>query len=68
MKKNYNIDGPPCAMKVACTVRHGGKVGDNLKDLPIVYIAVSEWKALKKETKLKLLRYAMLESKYKYAK
>jgi hypothetical protein len=31
-------------------------------------IAVLEWKALKKETKLKLLRYAMLESKYKYAK
>lgn len=31
-------------------------------------IAVSEWKALKKETKLKLLHYAMLESKYKYAK
>ncbi len=29
-------------------------------------IAVSEWKALKKE--IKLLRYAMLESKYKYAK
>ncbi len=31
-------------------------------------IGVSEWKALKKETKLKLLRYAMLESKYKYEK
>ncbi|MDA2491413.1 MULTISPECIES: hypothetical protein [unclassified Bacillus cereus group] len=31
-------------------------------------IAVLEWKALKKEKKLKLLRYAMLESKYKYAK
>lgn len=33
-------------------------------------IGVSEWKALKRETKLKLLllRYAMLESKYKYAK
>lgn len=31
-------------------------------------IAVSEWKALKKETKIMLLRYAMLESKHKYAK
>jgi len=29
---------------------------------------LEEWKALKKETKLKLLRYAMLESKYKYTK
>lgn len=26
-------------------------------------ISVSEWKALRKETKLKLLRYAVLESK-----
>lgn len=31
-------------------------------------IGVSEWETLEKETKLKLLRYVMLESKYKYAK
>ena len=27
--------GTPCAMKVACTVWVGGKVGDNIKYLPI---------------------------------
>lgn len=31
-------------------------------------IGVSEWKALKRDTKLKLLRYAMLESKSKQVK
>ena len=31
-----NNDGTPYAMKVACTVWDGGKVGDNFKDLPIV--------------------------------
>lgn len=31
-------------------------------------IGVSEWKALKQETKLKLLRYAALESRNKYTK
>ncbi|MDX5939053.1 hypothetical protein SIL03_11145, partial [Bacillus cereus group sp. BfR-BA-00415] len=34
-KENYNIGGPRYAVKVARTVRIGGKVGDNLKDLPI---------------------------------
>jgi hypothetical protein len=29
------LDGTPCAMKVACTVWTGGKVGDSIKDLPI---------------------------------
>lgn len=32
---NYLFDGAPYAMKVACTVRTGGKDGDNLKILPI---------------------------------
>lgn len=31
---NY-LEGTPCAMKVACTVWTGGKVGDSIKDLPI---------------------------------
>lgn len=30
-----NLDGTPCAMKVACTVWVGGKVRDNIKCLPI---------------------------------
>ena len=30
-----NIDGTPCAVKVACTVWTGGKAGDNIKGLPI---------------------------------
>ena len=30
-----HLDGTPCAMKVACTVWTGGKVGDSIKDLPI---------------------------------
>lgn len=33
--KKYYLDGTPCAMKVACTVWTGGKVGDSIKDLPI---------------------------------
>ena len=28
-------DGAPCAVKAACTVRSGGKSGDNFKGLPI---------------------------------
>lgn len=28
-------DGTPCAVKVACTVWSGGKLGDNIKELPI---------------------------------
>ena len=28
-------DGTPCAVKAACTVRSGGKSGDNFKGLPI---------------------------------
>ena len=32
------LDGTPCAMKVACTVWSRGKVGDNIKDLPIAII------------------------------
>lgn len=28
-------DGAPCAVKAACTVRSGGKLGDNFKELPI---------------------------------
>lgn len=31
-----NIDGTPYAMKVARTVWDGGKIGDNIKNLPIV--------------------------------
>lgn len=34
MNKSYD-DGTPCAGKPACTVWSGGKVGDNIKDLPI---------------------------------
>ena len=30
-----DVDGTPCAVKVACTVWSGGKLGDNLKKLPI---------------------------------
>ena len=33
--RNEYFDGTPCAMKVACTVWTGGKVGDNIKGLPI---------------------------------
>ncbi len=29
------LEGTPCAMKVACTVWTGGKVGDSIKYLPI---------------------------------
>ncbi len=29
------IDGTPCAVKVACTVWSGGKLGDYFKELPI---------------------------------
>ncbi|WP_176551179.1 hypothetical protein [Bacillus sp. AFS040349] len=29
------LDGKPSAVKVACSVWGGGKVGDNIKDLPI---------------------------------
>ena len=28
-------DGTPCAVKAACTVRSGGKSGDDFKGLPI---------------------------------
>ena len=35
-KEKFNtIDGTPCAVKVACTVWSGGKLGDNIKELPI---------------------------------
>lgn len=29
------LDGTPDAVKVACPVRSGGKIGDNFKGLPI---------------------------------
>ena len=29
-------EGTPCAVKVACTVWDGGKLGDHIKELPIV--------------------------------
>lgn len=34
MQKNF-VDGQPCEVKVSCTVRSGGKFGDNIKGLPI---------------------------------
>ena len=36
--RKYIYDGTPCAVKVARTVWSGGKVGDNLKDLPITIL------------------------------
>ena len=29
------FDGAPCAVKAACTVLGGGKLGDDIKGLPI---------------------------------
>ena len=34
-ENQITYDGAPCAMKVACTVRMGGKAGDHIKSLPI---------------------------------
>ena len=34
-KVNLYFDGTPCAEKFACTVLTGGKLGDNIKELPI---------------------------------
>lgn len=34
-KWKIHLDGTPCAGKLACTVRIGGKDGDNFKILPI---------------------------------
>ena len=34
LKRNVK-DGTPCAVKIACTVWSGGKLGDYLKELPI---------------------------------
>ena len=31
-------DGAPCAVKAACTVRRGGKSGDQIKGLPITIL------------------------------
>ena len=39
----YIIDGTPCAVKVACTVWHWGKSGDNIKTLPIVIVSPIGW-------------------------
>lgn len=35
------IDGTPCAVKVARTVWGGGKLGDNIKKLPIAHYRVN---------------------------
>ena len=32
---NCAVDGAPCAVKATCTVRSGGKLGDQIKELPI---------------------------------
>ena len=36
----FNLDGTPCAVKVACTVWGGGKPGDNIKGLPITIFGI----------------------------
>ena len=33
--RNNTFDGEPCELKGSCTVRGGGKDGDNIKVLPI---------------------------------
>ena len=40
--RNLIYDGAPCAVKVACTVRTGGKAGDYIKRLPISIINTSD--------------------------
>ena len=41
-KSHVRCDGTPCAVKVACTVWVGGKVGDYFKDLPIDIIDTAD--------------------------
>ena len=43
LKKNYYLDGTPCAMKVACTVWSRGKAGDSIKCLPIAIINITDF-------------------------
>ena len=37
----FEYDGTPYEAKVSCTVRSGGKLGDNIKELPIAIDDVS---------------------------
>ena len=46
--RDENLDGTPCAMKVACTVWLGGKVGDSIKYLPIEIVDSSDTAAAQK--------------------
>ena len=36
--KEVSKDGTPCAVKIACTVWSGGKLGDYFKELPITML------------------------------
>lgn len=62
-EENYNIDRARYAMKVGRTVRIGGKVRNNLKDLPIDNHAVMQeqnyWKGQKQKFRKKIKSYLL---------
>ena len=51
------IDGTPCAVKVACTVWSGGKLGDNIKELPITIELAAQAELQQQLFRYRPLRY-----------
>ena len=55
------IDGTPCAVKVACTVWSGGKLGDNIKELPITIELAAQAERQQQLFRYRPLRYGAAE-------